>query len=117
MSSEEITEEALAKISQFSEPNRLSAQKMHAAISEAEPKLQPRLWYGMPGYALSKDGPVLCFFREDDEYMTFGYTEKVNVAPKPDATDKLMPCAWFFNELDDATVARVKEIVRDIVQA
>lgn len=116
MSSAEIKEEVLVKISQFSEKNKPLAEKLHKIILEAEPTLHPRLWYGMPGYAKTKDSPVLCFFREDAEYMTFGFTEKVKVKPKPDAPDKLMPCAWFFTQIDSATENRFKEIVREIIE-
>ena len=73
------------------------------------PDLKPRLWYGMPGYA--KDGPVLVFFRVDD-YMTFGLTEKANFTIEDGATNQLMACAWFFTELDDATEAKIADIVR-----
>lgn len=63
----------------------------------------------MPGYA--KDGPVLCFFRLDDDLMTFGLTEKVKFAVEAGADHKLMACAWFFKELDEATEAKFAEIV------
>ena len=53
-------------------------ERLHALIQRSVPELKPRVWYGMPGYAL--DGPVLCFFRVDDRYMTFGLTEKVNLS-------------------------------------
>lgn len=114
MSSAEIKDEVLAKIAQFSEPNRPLAEKIHKLIMDAEPSLHPRLWYGMPGYAKTKDSAVLCFFREDEKYMTFGYTEKVNVKPAADATDKLIPCAWFFTELDATTEESIARIARSI---
>lgn len=115
MSSAEIREEVLAKIAQFSETNRPLAERLHQLIMEAEPTLHPRLWYGMPGYAKTKDSAVLCFFREDEQYMTFGYTEKVDVKPEADAATKLIPCAWFFTELDDATEKSIVDIVRTAV--
>lgn len=114
MSSAEIKDEVLATIAQFSEPNRPLAEKIHQLILDVEPSLHPRLWYGMPGYAKTKDSAVLCFFREDEKYMTFGYTERVDVAPAADSADKLMPCAWFFTELDAATEASIAKIVRSI---
>ncbi len=73
------------------------------------PDLKPRPWYGMPGYA--KDGPVLVFFRVDD-YMTFGLTEKANLTIEEGAKDQLMPSAWFLTDLDDATEAKIADIVR-----
>jgi hypothetical protein len=115
MSSAEIKAEVLAKIAEFSEQNRPLAERMHQIIMEAAPTLHPRLWYGMPGYAKTKDSAVLLFFREDEKYMTFGFTESVDITPKPDAADCLMPCAWFFTELDDVSERRIAEIVKDIV--
>lgn len=112
MSSAEIRNEALAKIAQFSEPNREIAKRVHSLIMEAEPTLQVRLWYGMPGYARTKDGPVLCFFREDEKYMTFGLTEKLDITQNSDTSDKFIPCAWFFTELDTATEIKLKKIVQ-----
>lgn len=104
--------EVLAKIAEMPEPYRAMGERLHALILRSAPQLRARLWYGMPGYA--KNGPVLCFFRLD-EYMTFGLTEKARFCLEPDATDKLMPSAWFFTELDDATEAKIAEIVRKAV--
>ena len=50
-------------------------------------------------------------FRRDD-YLTFGLTEKANLLIDEDAPHKLVPNAWFLTELDDATEARMAEIVR-----
>ncbi len=100
----------LAKIAAMPEPYRAMGERVHALILRSEPALQPRLWYGMPGYA--KGGPVLCFFRADDQYMTFGLTEKANHTREEGASHQLMPCAWFFTALDDATEAKLSAIVR-----
>ncbi len=114
MSSAEIKEEVLAKIAQFSEENRPYAETLHKLIMQADPTLHPRLYYGMPGYAKTKDSAVLCYFREEEDYMTFGLSENVKLTPDPAAPDKLMPCAWFFTELDDATEKSIVKIVRNI---
>lgn len=85
--------------------------RMHDIILEAAPTLKPRLWYGMPGYAHGRSKPVLVFIRRDD-YLTFGLTEKANLLVDKSTHDKLIPNAWFLTELDDATAARIAEIVR-----
>lgn len=85
-------------------------ERLHDIITSNMPDLKPRLWYGMPGYA--KGGPVLCYFRMDDNLMTFGLTEKVNFIIEEGATDRLMASAWYFTELDDATEASLTDIVR-----
>jgi len=85
--------------------------RMHNIIMEAAPELKPRLWYGMPGYAKAASKPVLVFIRKDD-YLTFGLTEKANLLIDEDAPHKLIQNAWFLTELDEATEARMAEIVR-----
>ncbi len=113
MTGAEMQAEVVAKIAEFSEKNRPLAERLHQIITEAAPSLCPRLWYGMPGYAKTKDSAVLLFFREDEKYMTFGFTESVNVAPKSGA-DLLMPCAWFFTDLDESTEQKLREIVKEV---
>jgi hypothetical protein len=89
------------------------ARRLHEVILEAAPDLQPRLWYGMPGYAKAKSSPVLCFFRvDDDQYVTFGLSEKASHAPEDGADDQLMPSAWFLTGLDAATERRITDIVQ-----
>lgn len=100
----------LEKIAAMPEPFRHMGERLHALVLQSAPELRPRVWYGMPGYAL--DGPVLCFFRADDRYMTFGLTEKVNLSVEEGAPNQLMGCAWFFTRLDDATEAGLADIVR-----
>ncbi|MHB0876638.1 MAG: DUF1801 domain-containing protein [Anaerolineae bacterium] len=100
----------LAKIAAMPEPYRAMGERLHALILRSAPALQPKVWYGMPGY--TKDGPVLCFFRVDDQYMTFGLTEKANHTREEGAPDQLMGSAWFFTALDDATEAKLSSIVR-----
>ncbi|MGV3758341.1 MAG: DUF1801 domain-containing protein [Actinomycetota bacterium] len=88
------------------------AARLHEVITEAAPDLAPRLWYGMPGYARSKSSPVICFFRVDaDDYVTFGLTEKANLAVDEGAGHQLIGSAWFLTELDGPTEARIAEIV------
>lgn len=89
------------------------AKRLHEIITETAPELVPRLWYGMPGYAKTKSSPVLCFFRVDDtDYLTFGLTEKANLAPDPSSGHRLIGSAWFLTELDEPTEGQIAEIVR-----
>jgi len=99
----------LEKIAAMPEPFRGMGERLHALILRSVPELRPTVWYGMPGYA--KTGPCLCFFRVDT-YMTFGLTEKANFAIEDGSPHRLMECAWFFTELDDATEAKIAAIVR-----
>lgn len=107
----EMKSEVLDKIANFSENNKTLARRIHELIMEADPSLQPRLWYGMPGYAKTKDSAVLCFFRED-EYMTFGLTEHAHFAVDETVKDLLVPSAWFFTKLNEATEQKIMKIVQ-----
>ena len=100
----------LEKIAAMSEPHRTIGERLHALIMKTAPSLQPRLWYGLPGYA--KNGQVVCFFNTADIYMTFGLTEKAHHAVEAGATDQLMASAWFLTTLDEGTEAKIMEIVR-----
>ncbi len=104
----------LEKIPQMFGEDAEIGLRMHDVIMEAAPKLKPRLWYGMPGYARGRSKPVLVFFRKDD-YVTFGLNEKANLTVAEDAPDKLIPGSWYLTELDEATEARIAEIVRAAV--
>jgi hypothetical protein len=99
----------LAKIAAMPAPFRAMGERLHALIRRSAPALEPKLFYGMPGYA--KSGPVLCFFRAD-KYMTFGLTDKANFTREGAVPHQLMESAWFFSALDDATEARLSAIVR-----
>jgi hypothetical protein len=99
------------KIAALRAPYNAMGERIHALILRSAPVLEARIWYGMPGYARGS-GPVLCFFRLDEKYMTFGLTEKAHHIREAGASDQLMASAWFFETLDEATEARIAEIVQ-----
>jgi len=107
-------QDVLAKIETFSDKHRETAQKLHKLITSTAPGLLPRLWYGMPGYALKKDGPVVVFFRED-KYVSFGLTESTNLAELGDPNEGLVEVAWYLNGLNATSEAKITDIVRKIV--
>lgn len=104
----------LAKIDGLAEPYRTMGERLHAVIMAAVPTLQPKLFYGMPGY--TKGGPVICFFRADGEYLTFGLGEKAFFSVEDGAPHQLMASAWFLTSLDEATEAEITAIVRKAAQ-
>ena len=57
--------EVLAKIAEMSDPDRAIAERIHAIVKASAPILTPKLWYGMPAYAI--DGKVVCFFQSRGE--------------------------------------------------
>ena len=107
-------QDVLAKIEKFSDKYRTVAKQLHELITTTAPNLQPRLWYGMPGYALKSDGPVVLFFRED-KYISFGLTENTNLAELGSPDDGLVEAAWYLSKLDTASEARIADIVRKVV--
>lgn len=107
-------QDVLAKIENFSDAYREVAQKLHQLIVITAPQLQPRLWYGMPGYALKKDGPVVLFFRED-KYISFGLTENTNLSELGDIEEELVEVAWYLSKLNSKSEAKLMDIVRKIV--
>lgn len=106
--------QVLAKIEKMDEPIRSIMRRMHEVIVAAGPDLKPRIWYGMPAYAASASSPVLIFFR-NDERLSLGLSEKVAFRPAGGDDGRLMPAAWYFDDLDDATERRVAEIVRTAI--
>ena len=108
---EKNLQQVLEKIAGMDEPRRSVMQRMHEVIVAAAPDLKPRIWYGMPGYATSAGSPVVVFFR-NDERMTLGLSEKASLKPLDGKDGLLMPGAWYFESLDDATEKRVAEIVQ-----
>ncbi|MCT9112543.1 hypothetical protein ACFWD7_31545 [Streptomyces mirabilis] len=51
----------LAKIAEMQDSDRIKAERVHAVITAGAPVLAPKLWFGIPAYAL--DGEVVCFFQ------------------------------------------------------
>lgn len=107
-------QDVLAKIEKFSDKYRAIARQLHELIITTAPQLQPRIWYGMPGYALKSGGPVVLFFRED-RYVSFGLTENTNLAELGSPDDGLVEVAWYFGKLDANTEAKIADIVRKVV--
>lgn len=108
------TQDVLVKIENFSDKYRAVAQQLHELIVSTAPQLQPRLWYGMPGYTLKGDGPVVLFFRED-KYISFGLTENANLTEIGSPEKGLVGSAWYLTKLDADSKAMIADIVRKVV--
>lgn len=71
----------LEKIAEMDVPDRAIAERVHAVITATAPSLEPRLWYGMPAYAL--DGKILCFFQSAAKfrarYATLGFSDQASL--------------------------------------
>ena len=115
MSAKEYTgvDDVLAKIKIYSDDFRPVAMKIHETIMTAGGEIYPRLWYGMPGYAKTKTGPVLVYFRKD-KYITFGQTESSRIEFDKEANPA--PTAWFIEELNAVSIAKINQIVKSAMQ-
>ncbi|MGB4137147.1 MAG: DUF1801 domain-containing protein [Microbacterium sp.] len=102
------------KIANMDEPERSIVHRVHEVILAAVPTLKPRIWYGMPAYALSASAPALVTLR-NDERVNLALTEKVALRPVGGADGMLMPAAWYFDAIDEPTEGRIAEIVRSAV--
>lgn len=77
----EATAAVLAKIAEMPDSDRIMAERVHAVVTATAPVLAPKLWYGMPAYAL--DGKILCFFQSADKfkarYATLGFSDQAKL--------------------------------------
>ncbi len=111
VTSEDQKNEVLAKITNYTQKGFPEASRIHELFMQANPELCPRLWYGMPGYAKSKDSAVLCFFRKD-AFITFGITESVDIKSLADEKgSSTVPSAWYITELDKDAEQKISDIV------
>ena len=106
--------QVLDKIAKMDEPTRSTMQRVHDVIMTAAPSLRPRIWYGMPAYATSASTPALVTLR-NDERLNLALTEKAPFQAAGGADGTLMPAAWYFETVDDATEKRIAEIVTSVV--
>jgi len=107
--------EVIDKISNMEEPRRAVMRRVHEVIVAAAPTLKPRIWYGMPAYAKSASTPALISLR-NDERLNLAVTEKAAFRAAGGADGALMPAAWYFETVDEATEKRIVEIVRSVVE-
>ncbi|WP_327671071.1 MULTISPECIES: DUF1801 domain-containing protein [unclassified Streptomyces] len=77
----EAKRDVLAKIAEMQDSDRVMAERVHAVITTSAPTLAPKLWYGMPAYAL--DGKVVCFFQSAEKfkarYATLGFSDQAKL--------------------------------------
>ncbi|MFJ9130336.1 iron chaperone [Streptomyces sp. NPDC102340] len=77
----EAKRDVLAKIAEMQDSDRVMAERVHAVITTSAPSLAPKLWYGMPAYAL--DGKVVCFFQSAEKfkarYATLGFSDQAKL--------------------------------------
>jgi hypothetical protein len=103
----------LAMIAEMPEPDRSMGNRLHAIIKDSAPALSPRVWYGMPAYAM--DGKVVCFFQGaqkfNTRYATFGFSDSAHLDD-----GALWPVAYALKGLTAAEEARIGALVKKAVR-
>jgi uncharacterized protein YdhG (YjbR/CyaY superfamily) len=108
----EAERDVLAKIAEMQDSDRIMAERVHAVVSAGAPALAPKLWYGMPAYAL--DGKVVCFFQSAEKfksrYATLGFSDQAKL------DEGTMWAAGFaLTEVTPETEARIAALVKQAV--
>jgi uncharacterized protein YdhG (YjbR/CyaY superfamily) len=108
----EATRDVLAKIAEMPDSDRILAERVHAIVTTSAPALAPRLWYGMPAYAL--DGKILCHFQSADKfktrYATLGFSDQAKLDE-----GTIWPVAFALTEVTAEVEARIGALVKRAV--
>ncbi len=100
--------DALAKIAEMPEADRVIAEMLHAIVKETAPDLAPKTWYGMPAYA--RDGKVVVFFKPASKfkvrYAEVGFNEWAHL----DDGD-MWPTAYAVVAMNPDVEARLRALV------
>ncbi|MET9406152.1 DUF1801 domain-containing protein [Streptomyces sp. NPDC002935] len=108
----EAERDVLAKIAEMQDSDRIMAERVHAVVKAVAPVLAPKLWYGMPAYAL--DSKVVCFFQSAEKfkarYATLGFSD---LAKLDDGT--MWASAFALTELTPESEDRIGALVKQAV--
>lgn len=107
-------QDVLAKIEKIEERYRDHARGIHTLIMETAPSLHPRLWYGMPGYALKPNGPVVLFFHVE-KYISIGITDSTPLEKFGNLDEEPVQVAWYLTQLNEASAHLIKDLVQKII--
>jgi hypothetical protein len=98
----------LAKIRAMPAPYGEMGERLHRAILQSAPTLEPVWRWGMPIYR--QDGEDVCFMRAT-KIMQFGFSERAKLTAEGGAP--MQPMVWWLTSLDKATEARIGALVRN----
>ncbi|GAA2651287.1 DUF1801 domain-containing protein [Streptomyces vastus] len=108
----EAERDVLAKIAEMPDSDRIMAERVHAIVKASAPVLAPKLWYGMPAYAL--DGKVVCFFQSaakfKSRYATLGFNDPAKLDE-----GTMWATAFALTEVTDEAEARIAALVKQAV--
>ncbi|MDQ0401527.1 DUF1801 domain-containing protein [Streptomyces sp. NBC_01723] len=104
--------DVLAKIAEMQDSDRVMAERVHAVVLESVPELAPKLWYGMPAYAL--DGKLVCFFQSAAKfkarYATLGFSDNANLDE-----GSMWAAAFALTEVTPEVEERIAALVKQAV--
>lgn len=104
--------DVLTKIAEMQDSDRIMAERVHAVITAGAPALAPKLWYGMPAYAL--DGKIVCHFQSaakfKTRYATLGFSD---LAALDDGT--MWAAGFALTEVTAEVEARISALVKQAV--
>ncbi|MET9260849.1 DUF1801 domain-containing protein [Amycolatopsis sp. NPDC004079] len=104
--------DVLAKIAEMQPSDRIMAERVHAVVKASAPVLEPKLWYGMPAYAL--DGKVVCFFQSAEKfkarYATLGFSDLAALDDGP-----MWAAGFALADVTAEAEARIGALVRQAV--
>ncbi|MFE1442671.1 iron chaperone [Streptomyces sp. NPDC058739] len=108
----EAARDVLAKIAEMEGQDRVMAERVHALVTENAPQLAPKLWYGMPAYAL--DGKVVCFFQSAAKfkarYATLGFNDPAQLDD-----GSMWATTFALTDVTDEVAGRIAELVKRAV--
>lgn len=108
----EAVRDVLAKIAEMGDADRVMAERVHAVVMAAAPALAPRLWYGMPAYAL--DGKIVCHFQPaakfKTRYATLGFSDQAGLDD-----GAMWPVAFALTSVTPEVEAEISALVKRAV--
>jgi uncharacterized protein YdhG (YjbR/CyaY superfamily) len=106
-------EAVLDSIGKMTPEDRAVAERVHATVNAAAPKLSPKTWYGMPAYA-NADGKVVVCFKNSGKFNTRYSTLEFQDAANLDDGD-LWPVSFALQKWSPAVEQKVAELVKAAV--
>jgi uncharacterized protein YdhG (YjbR/CyaY superfamily) len=101
-----------ASFAAMSPQDRAIAKRLHELIKATAPDLSPKTWYGMPAY--TKDGKVVCFFRDagkfKERYAMLGFNDRAKLDE-----GSMWPVAFALTKLTAADETRIRALVKKAV--
>jgi uncharacterized protein YdhG (YjbR/CyaY superfamily) len=105
----EAEKDLLAKIAEMDGTDRTMAERLHAIVTANAPDLAPKLWYGMPAYALNDK--IVCFFQPAAKfkarYATLGFNDAAKLDDGP-----MWATGFALTEVTDEVEARITALVK-----